>query len=336
MPSGTFEFAAVKYHLTYKTHLDYDEVKAKLEENSRKLVALSVVHEEGDPDEKDATPYEHTHVAVMFSKKVVSTNARLFDVGDVHPHIKTRKSVKWFKYLFEMYHQGHKVKKNGKKYFKSPVKLFDQITPASWDGDRIVFDEVVSAETTLDAFQVAEVTVKSIADVLAVRRECSRKRKHVHEWDEAADKKRFKTIEWDRKKALVLLGPSQCGKTSWACAQFNNPVLVGELNELRNFNWDGVDGIVFDEADFSNFKRKTQIYMLDMVYTRSIKVNDFMITIPKGMPRIFCNNQPCFKDLDEIKNRYVPDDTRGQAKDGKPGFFYFNDATQNPSPEAEH
>ncbi len=176
---------------------------------------------------------------------------------------------------------------------------------------RILLKEVVDAPSALDAFEIADVSVKSIGDVLAVRRECSRKRKHVHEWDEDATSE-FVVKEWDRKKALCLIGDSQQGKTAWACKQFKNPIMVGELNELRGIDWNGIDGIVFDEADFSNFKRKTQIFMCDTKYTRTIKVADYTVTIPKGMPRIFCNNQRCFSELPEINNRFVPWDTRGK------------------------
>lgn len=314
-PAGNFRWTATKYHLTYKTHIDFDKVKAILPE----WTALSIVHENGDVDEQDATPYAHTHVAVLFKKKLDSTDVALFDIDGIHPNAKNRRSLPWIKYLFDKYHKGHKVKKATlKKYFVEPVKLW-QDEPEDWSSHRILLRAVAEAPNAMDAFEIADVSVKSIGDVLSVRRECQRKRKHAHEWDEDCDKARFKTIEWDRETALVLLGPSQCGKTSWACAQFKNPVMVGELNELRGMSWDGVDGIVFDEADFANFKRKTQIFMLDMKYTRTIKVADYTVTIPKGMPRIFCNNQRCFSELPEINNRFVCADTRADLD-----FFYFN------------
>lgn len=320
-PAGEKRFwSATKYHLTYKDHLDFDVVKDLIKEKCGAWVALSIVHENGDVDEQDATPYAHTHVAFMLAKKMDSMDCRLLDIGDNHPNVKNRTSIKWIKYLFEYYHKGHKIKrKTLKKYFVEPVKLWQSEVPQSWTSGRLILDAVAAAPSAMDAFEIAEVSIKSIGDVLAVRRECQRKRKHCHEWDEDCDVERFKTIEWDRSKALVLLGPSQCGKTSWAAAQFKNPVMVGELNELRGMSWDGVDGIVFDEADFANFKRKTQIFMLDMKYTRTIKVADYTVTIPKGMPRIFCNNQRCFSELPEINNRFICRDTRGDAD-----FFYFN------------
>lgn len=325
-PAGEKRFwSATKYHLTYKDHIDFDVLKDLIKDKCGAWTALSIVHENGDVDEQDPMPYAHTHVAFMLAKKMDSTDCRLLDVGDIHPHVKNRTSIKWIQYLFEMYHKGHKVKKDGKKYFIDPVKIWQSEVPQTWTSGRLLLDAVAAAPSAMDAFEIAEVSVKSIGDVLSVRRECQRKRKHKHEWDEDCDKKRFKTIEWDKKKAFVLLGPSQCGKTSWAAAQFENPVMVGELNELRGMSWEGVDGIVFDEADFANFKRKTQIFMLDMKYTRTIKVADYTITIPKGMPRIFCNNQRCFSELTEINNRFECKDTRGDVdpKTGKPTYFYF-------------
>ncbi len=129
-PGGVFRWSATKYHLTYRGHIDFEIIKAKLR-SVRPWTALSLVHEIGDVDEESATPYAHTHVAVLFKSKLDSTDVGLFDIDDVHPHAKNRRSLPWIKYLFDKYHKGHKVKASGKKYFLEPV-LLEQDEPQDW------------------------------------------------------------------------------------------------------------------------------------------------------------------------------------------------------------
>jgi hypothetical protein len=319
MPRGDFRLTATKFHVTWKGFIPFEDLHA-LAAKYGKLVAYSHVHETGSLREEgdDVEGYEHTHAAWLFAAAGDCSNVKVWDHGDAHPHIKNRRSMPWMQYLFETYHKGHKVAKDGKKFYKAPEAI-EQSDVSTWNPKRIAIEQVVKTSDVLEAFEIADVGIKSIGDVLAVRRECATKRKHEHEWDEDATGE-FVDKPWDRKKALVMIGDSQCGKTAWACKQFENPVLVCELNELKNFNYDGVDGIVFDEADFAKFKRKTQIFMNDLKYTRTIKVADYTITLPKGMPRIFCNNQSCFLDLPEIRNRHEVWDTRG-AGDSVPVYF---------------
>lgn len=319
----SFRLTATKYHVTWKSFVAFDKVK-ELFDKVGKVVALSIVHEVGQLREQDAMAYEHTHAAVLFAKKLDCADVKIWDDGDIHPHVKNRRSMPWIKYLFEVYHQGHKVDKQGKKYFIAPVAI-EQITPPNWNPTSLTIAAVVDAATAVDAFDIADVGIKSIGDVITVRRECAKSRKHKHDFDDACTgtfvKKPKGMVDWDKSKALILVGDSGCGKTSWACQQFKNPIMIGELIELKKFNWDGVDGLVLDEADFVNYKRKTQIFMTDTKYRRVIKVEDGQIVIPKGMPRIFCNNQVCFKELPEIKRRCQVWDTRQGGEVDVPVYF---------------
>ena len=261
---------ASKYHVTWKGFVPFDELKTLFGKVGQPT-AYSFVHEIGAAKEENATPYEHTHAAVLHAKKLDCKDVKIWDWGDVHPHIKNRRSMPWIKYLFETYHQGNKVAKGGKKYFIAPVAI-EQVTPPDWNPTAVTIKMAIEAPTVMDAFDVADVGIKSLGDVITVRRECAKSRKHKHDFDEECSgtfvKKPKGMVDWDKSKALILLGDSGCGKTSWACKQFKNPIMIGELIELKKFNWDGVDGLVLDEADFVNYKRKTQIFMTDTKYRR--------------------------------------------------------------------
>ena len=57
-----FRFQGLKCHLTYKTHLDLEELKGKILMKLPETKLWSFVHENGDTEEENPTPYEHTHV----------------------------------------------------------------------------------------------------------------------------------------------------------------------------------------------------------------------------------------------------------------------------------
>lgn len=79
-----FRFANQYVLLTYKTHLNKKETKEFFEKLSG-YKEIEIAHENGKDDPE--TPYEHTHIYINFGKRFSSTNARIFDIGELHPHI---------------------------------------------------------------------------------------------------------------------------------------------------------------------------------------------------------------------------------------------------------
>lgn len=70
--------------LTYKTHIDKEELRQFLRNTaSAPDAVIDIAHETGDP----VCPYNHTHVVVDFGKRFQSTNARIFDYQNIHPHV---------------------------------------------------------------------------------------------------------------------------------------------------------------------------------------------------------------------------------------------------------
>jgi len=284
---GSFRLSAQKVHFTYKGHLDSKVIKTLFNLHCGGCKCLSIVHEKGDTDEENATPYDHTHVAVWWKQKPDITNVRAFDIDGVHPHMQNKRSAQWFQHIVTKYHLGHKTKANGKKYFIEPVNLWQ-------DGvEDIITNEtllatIIGAPSLEDAMLESGIMPKSVSDIVTIRREC--KRKAETEVEECVDVKRFKEFEWDRKKALVLKGIANCGKTNWAISQFKNPLLICELDTLKEIN-KNTDGLIFDEMLFGHVPKQMQIYLTDMAFDRVIRTRHSNAMIPKGLPRIFTCNE---------------------------------------------
>jgi len=83
-----FRVQCKRLMLTYKTHVDKEQLTAFL--MSLGAETVHIAHENGTSD--PATPYEHTHALVARAKPFVTRDARHFDYEGIHPHVKTIKN----------------------------------------------------------------------------------------------------------------------------------------------------------------------------------------------------------------------------------------------------
>lgn len=90
-------------------------------------------------------------------------------------------------------------------------------------------------------------------------------------------------------RSIILYGEPGIGKTQFALAHFENPLVVSHLDDLKAF--DGHDGIVFDDMHFGHFPRTAQIHLVDNELPRSINVKHGIATIPAGTKKIFTTNE---------------------------------------------
>ena len=304
-----FKFASAKVHLTYKGHLDYDGLLAHVTQTVGAPKYWSIVHEEGDAEEEGADPdhdystggYMHTHAAFIWPHKM-QKQGHVFDFEEVHPHVQIKRSMSWMELIFTLYHWGHKTKKDGKKYYVKPFKDPMQHCPVSWSAD--VWDGIKECDSLKDACEYVGVRPKSISDVEKILK-LSKKRPR-EELDEDCDRERFKEWDWDRKKALVLRGSGDSGKTNWALAQFKYPILIGDMDDLKNLP-EECDGLVFDELLFDLCAKKTNVYITDMKFGRTIRCRNVNAKIPRGMQRIFCcnNDENVFMQHECMTRRYT-------------------------------
>lgn len=68
----------------------------------------------------------------------------------------------------------------------------------------------------------------------------------------------------------IFWGSSQIGKTDFALAHFNEPLLVTQIEDLRDYDQTRHDGIVFDDMDFNHIPRTACIHLTDRAKWRSI------------------------------------------------------------------
>lgn len=91
-------------------------------------------------------------------------------------------------------------------------------------------------------------------------------------------------------ETLIFIGDSGIGKTQFAKAHFNNPLLVSHIDQLRNFESGEYDGIIFDDMDFNHLPRTSQIHLTDFDEDRHIHARYNAALIPAGTRKIFTAN----------------------------------------------
>lgn len=98
-------------------------------------------------------------------------------------------------------------------------------------------------------------------------------------------------------KNLLLYGPSNTGKTHYALAHFENPLLCSHIDDLKRLSPDN-DGLVFDDMSFTHWPKEAVIHLLDRDFTRSINVRYGTVEIPADLPKIFTHNSdnPFYSD----------------------------------------
>jgi len=91
------------------------------------------------------------------------------------------------------------------------------------------------------------------------------------------------------RKAVLLWGPSNTGKTSYALAHFKKPLLVSHVDVLKTLSPDN-DGIVFDDMSFRHWPVEAVIHLLDYDLPRDINVRYGTVNIPKEIQKVFTHN----------------------------------------------
>lgn len=93
-------------------------------------------------------------------------------------------------------------------------------------------------------------------------------------------------------KSIILWGEPGIGKTQFALAWVGRALLVSHLDDLRNFNKNIHDGIVFDDMSFTHMPVSAQIHLTDFDLDRSIHIRYGVARIPSGTKKIFTTNVP--------------------------------------------
>lgn len=102
----------------------------------------------------------------------------------------------------------------------------------------------------------------------------------------------------DQPSSIILVGPTGCGKTSWALKRAIKPALVvSHIDDLRRFDCNFHKTIIFDDMKFTHMPLQAQIHLVDQDISRSIHCRYGTATIPANTWKIFtCNQFPFNRD----------------------------------------
>jgi hypothetical protein len=180
----------------------------------------SIVHETSDSE----CPYDHTHFAFEFKKKV-SRRGGAFIIEGINPHIQLFNSASHKQRTFEDYHT------------KAPVRI-----EQSNDGPtahQTLIEEVREARSLADACELVGVSIKSVSDVKLIRDDVTRPDDYIHKYPDTAWRDIGVRPDW---RVLFIHGKTNTGKTQWALHQLRRPLLVGHMDTLKTFDPTRHDG----------------------------------------------------------------------------------------------
>lgn len=290
-PLSQFRWRGRFYHLTYRGHISPQALLLLLASISRvKVLGTSIVHEESDAE----APYDHTHFAWLWEKAVDLVGCGIMDIfhsgSMVHPNIETKKSIQWIERLFVQYHAGHKTGADGKPKYVKPIALMQELPQCFEWGDYIT-TEVMEAPDLLSGVCAAGIRPKTVSDVHLLQQH-----KRPAPFDHNYTRNMFKpqqlpqAFEMREVGSLQIHGAVRLGKTEWACAQFDNPLLVTSRDTLKDFRPGLHDGIVIDKMVFNDWTVTDAEALTDWTQPAQIKCRYGVAKIPKRTPKIIVTN----------------------------------------------
>ncbi len=133
----------------------------------------------------------------------------------------------------------------------------------------------------------------------AIERNLKRARKPDYVQRYSADK--FIIPLQELAKTTLICGPSNLGKTHYACAHFKRPLICSHIDNLKQLTPDH-DGIIFDDMSFKHYPPESVIHLLDTEFPRTINVRYGTTSIPANTKKIFTHNSDNpFYDCDKIE-----------------------------------
>lgn len=92
-------------------------------------------------------------------------------------------------------------------------------------------------------------------------------------------------------KSYLVYGKTEIGKTSYICSLFPKILLCTHLDDLKCFASGAYDAILFDDMSFKHLPDRTQLYLVDQDFDRSIHVRYGTVRIPRKTPKFFMHNR---------------------------------------------
>lgn len=274
-PGGRFLFSSKKGHLTYAGHLDW-QVLLSLVGGATELVWYSVVWERGHGDgDNDGVRYDHTHFAFERKRKLSSRDCRKFDVDGIHPHIRSSIDAEHASRLYWEYHR------------KEPVQLWQSESGPRRPVHGSEIGKLRGATSLFEACQMFGIVPRSVGDIQLLRADRERRKPAEHDY---AGHKWSLELPGDFR-VIFMWGRTGTGKTQRAIHAFRSPLVVSQMDDLRDYDPAVFDGIVFDDMDFKKMEGGNVIHLLDWDCDRPIRCRYSNAIIPKHTRKIFTSNK---------------------------------------------
>lgn len=91
-------------------------------------------------------------------------------------------------------------------------------------------------------------------------------------------------------ESFDLMGTPNIGKTQFALALIGKALMVSHIDDLKNFDPEIHEGIVFDDMSFTHMPVSAQIHLVDWDFDRSIHIRYGLARIPQNTRKIFTTN----------------------------------------------
>lgn len=288
---SNFRFRKDQAHFTFACHLEAEKVIAFFREKGHGLKWYSFVNETSEEG------HTHCHFACQFERQIDTTNPRYFDLPSTiaegnmgHPNLQHITNREHAIRIFDEYH-----KKDG-----TPVQSTERPGSAL-----SLIQQCLNAPTLFEACAVFGIEPTTVGDIKALRMDKAKPGRYVHKykfsasWSEEAEK-----IPTDFR-VLFLSGPTATGKTQWAVSQFDNPLLVSQRDDFRNFVPGEHDGIVLDDMSFREWSRTECIHLLDWDEDRTINCRYTNATIPAKTRKIITSNLSWFNVFPDDESKAI-------------------------------
>lgn len=283
---SAFKFDSTSFFLTYPQSgdLEWTDIVNHLQ-SLKQLDWVRVCkesHQDGEP---------HHHAVGKFKGRYQSRNARYFDVRGKHPNIQSIRSIK-----------------RAIEYVSKDGEFHDVGTVPDGSGEDIDWMEAARNSSESEFYKLALqkrlpfMYAKKFWDLGSktktseipanyepdLTRECFELLVHVP----------------STTQSTVVVGPTGCGKSSWAKRVANKPALwVRHMDVLRSFRPGYHMSIIFDDMSFAHMPREAQIHIVDQSDEAHIHCRYGYAIIPANTQKIFTANAFPFTNDPAIERR---------------------------------